>query len=225
MISWGIRPLPSGLSHQEHFATRYVKAWPWRTEALAWLLIWSCIATRTTTGPAAVWSVSRGMTRVDTTPAMIKEGRFAGRIGLERVALVRVSRGTTQTMVTLTVTERETRYACPVGTGHLVRHAWRTGLVPAALNTVCLRIATNKDITSKCFRNRVLFVLKCLNDSFWNISSEDVANIFPRQVFGRLCGIVFVTWVVSFSSAHYNILFVILLLLFNCFSRYLGEVT
>ena len=78
---------------------------------------------RTTTGPAAAWSVCRGMTRMDTTRAMIKEGRFAGHIGLERAALVRVSRGTTRIMVTLTVTKLETRYACPVGKGHLVRHA------------------------------------------------------------------------------------------------------
>ena len=78
---------------------------------------------RTTTGPAAAWSVYRGMTRVDTTHAMIREGRFAGHTGLERAALVRVSRRTTRIMVTLTVTKLETRSACPVGRGHLVRHA------------------------------------------------------------------------------------------------------
>ena len=63
------------------------------------------------------------MTLADTTPVIIKEGRFAGSIGTEVAALGGVSREMIPLMVTSTATNRETRYAYLVGKGHLVRDA------------------------------------------------------------------------------------------------------
>ena len=72
---------------------------------------------------AVLGRVSRGMTRADTTRVIIREERFAGDIGMEVAVLGRVSRGMTRVMDTTTATRRETRYACPVGKGRLVRDA------------------------------------------------------------------------------------------------------
>ena len=56
----------------------------------------------------AVWSASRGMTRVDITRVIIREEKFAGDIGMEVAALGGVSREMIRLTVTLTATNRET---------------------------------------------------------------------------------------------------------------------
>lgn len=89
------------------------------------------------------------MTQADTTRVTTREGRFAGNIGMEVAALGGVSREMIHLTVTSTATNRETRYAYPVMKGLIVRDAWKTGSVPAALRTVCLKIVMSKDITSK----------------------------------------------------------------------------
>ena len=55
----------------------------------------------------------------------------------------------TRIMDTSTVIRRGTSYVCETGKGHLARAASKTGSVRVALRTVCLRIATSKDTTSK----------------------------------------------------------------------------
>jgi len=54
---------------------------------------------------------------------IIREGRFAGDIGMEVAALGGVSREMTHSTVITTVTDRGTRYAYPVMKGYIVRNA------------------------------------------------------------------------------------------------------
>ena len=72
---------------------------------------------------AALGHASRGMTRADTTPVIIKEERFADLIGMVRAVLGGVPRGMTREMDTSTVMGRATRSACTIGKGHLVNDA------------------------------------------------------------------------------------------------------
>jgi len=63
------------------------------------------------------------MTLADITRAIIREGRFAGHIGMEVAVLGGVSREMIPLTVTSTAINRETRYACLVLKGHIVRDA------------------------------------------------------------------------------------------------------
>jgi len=96
----------------------------------------------------AMSSVSREMTRVDTTPVTSWVEKSVILVGLEQAALGTASRGMTHSMVTFIATSGGTRDVCETGKGQLVRAASKTGSVLAALPTVCPRIAKSRDITN-----------------------------------------------------------------------------
>ena len=116
---------------------------------------------------AALWSVSRGMTGGDTTPAIKWGKRSVDQVIMEGAALDGVPLEMTREMDISTVIGRETKSVYLVGKGHPVNDAWKTGLVLVVLHTVYLKTVTSLDITSKLFHMQFAQMCKVFQGVFY----------------------------------------------------------